>query len=83
MKQYLKVRGSQESVPNLEVNTDTVYIRTNITRIEVDGFVGWEYDENQYDIREYQELVGEATAVHEQYIIDVDFRLTLMEMGLV
>lgn len=82
MKQYLNVRGSQESVPNLEVNTDTVYIRTNITRIEVEDFVGWEYDEVQYSIREYQEMVGETTTMHEQYIVDVDFRLTLMEMGL-
>ena len=61
MKTYIKVRGSMEIVPPIEVNIDTVYIRSNILRIdEVDvdmmkGFKGWEYDEIQYDKNEYIE----------------------------
>ena len=40
-----KLRGSQVTVPKIEVNVDTVYIRTNIERIEEEDFAGWEYDE--------------------------------------
>ena len=43
------------TVPNIEVNKDTVYIRSNIVQINTDEFEGWEYDEIQYDLREYLE----------------------------
>lgn len=71
MKQYLKVRGSQETVLNLEVNVDTVYIRDNIQRIETEMFTGWEYDEIQYSLREYQELVGFKTNLLTDDVNDV------------
>lgn len=43
------------AVPNIEVNKDTVYIRSNIAQIDTEDFKGWEYDEIQYDSREYLE----------------------------
>lgn len=59
MKEILNVRGSQINKPlKLEVNKDTVYLRTNIQRIEEEDFVGWQYDEVQYDLKEYIELIG-------------------------
>lgn len=61
MKKYYKVLGSQEIVPNLEVNVDTVYIRYNIKRVETEKFTGWEYDETQYSMIEYQQLIGDKT----------------------
>lgn len=48
MKQFKNVRGSMETVPNVDVDKTTVYIRTNITRIEEEDFIGWQYDEVQY-----------------------------------
>lgn len=56
-----KVLGTQTTVSSLEVNVDTVYIRTNIKRIESDDFTGWQYDEIQCSLREYQESVGKKT----------------------
>lgn len=53
----MRVRGTQETVNNVEVNVDTVYIRTNIERIEEEDFTGWEYDEVQYPKNEYLELL--------------------------
>jgi hypothetical protein len=53
MKVFNKVRGTMETVPNIEVNTDTVYIRSNIKTISEENFKGWEYDETEYGIREY------------------------------
>ena len=50
-----KVRGTMEKVPNVEVNVDTVYIRSNITKVEEEDFKGWEYDEIQYSVKEYIE----------------------------
>lgn len=55
----MRIRGTQKVVKPVEVNVDTVYVRTNITRIEeedtgdIGGFVGWEYDEVQFDKNEY------------------------------
>ena len=53
----MKVRGSQKHVKPIEVNVDTVYVRTNIERIEEEDFQGWEYDEVQYNAKEYIETL--------------------------
>ncbi len=58
MRVYKKIRGTQEHVPAVEVNIDTVYIRSNIKRIEEENFTGWEYDEIQYDKNEYIEKLA-------------------------
>ena len=55
-----------EVVPNIEVNVDTVYVRSNIVVVNESDFKGWEYDEVQYGKNEYiskvssesQELTG-------------------------
>lgn len=49
----MKVRGTQNDVKTVDVNVDTVYIRSNITRIETNDFTGWEYDEQRFQIRDY------------------------------
>ena len=54
----MRVRGTMKEVPEIEVNVDTVYIRTNIARIEEEDFVGWEYDEEQYSKDEFIELIS-------------------------
>ena len=51
----MKVRGSQKLVKQIEVNVDTVYVRSNIRRVETEDFTGWEYDEEQYPAKEYIE----------------------------
>lgn len=81
MKHFIKVRGSQETVPTLEVNIDTVYVRSNISRIETEEFTGWEYDEIQYGIREYIEVVSTKTKATEEYLLDIDYRMTIKETG--
>ena len=58
MKVYQNVRGSQKQVPQVEVNKDTVYIRSNIEHIEEEDFTGWEYDEVQYPLQEYIETLA-------------------------
>lgn len=55
MKEYNKIRGTMKSVSNVEVNKDTVYIRSNIIEINEEDFKGFEYDEVQYDMKEYME----------------------------
>ena len=58
-----KVRGTMKEVPEIEVNIDTVYIRSNIQRIEEEDFIGWEYDEVQYDKNKYiEQLTNEEDA---------------------
>lgn len=64
-KEYLNVRGSQSERPNeLEINVDTAYVRKNIITIDESnsengmGFKGWQYDEIQYSLNEFQELTS-------------------------
>ena len=59
MKLFNKVRGTMEVVPNVEVNRDTVYVRSNIIAIDTEDFKGWQYDEMQYKKDEYTELLQE------------------------
>ena len=70
MIELKNVRGSQETVPQLEVNIDTVYVRSNITAIDEDDFKGWEYDEVQYKKDEYIELMGEKNQALEGQILE-------------
>lgn len=55
----MKIKGTQVEQPKeLEINIDTIYIRSNIIRIETEEFTGWEYDEIQYDKNEYIEMLS-------------------------
>lgn len=55
----MKVRGTQTQKPQkLEVGVDTVYIRTNVTRIETEEFIGWEYNEIQLSKNAFIEEVA-------------------------
>lgn len=58
MKTFQNVRGTQSNVPEIEVNVDTVYVRSNIERIETEDLTGWQYDETQYTVREYIETIA-------------------------
>jgi len=59
VKLFNKVKGTMGTVPNVEVNRDTVYIRSNIIAVDTEDFKGWEYDEIQYKKDEYTELLQE------------------------
>lgn len=51
------VRGTMNTVPEVEINFNTVYVRTNIVRIEEDEFSGWQYDETEYTQSEYIDVL--------------------------
>lgn len=53
MKIFQNVRSTAINIPTIEVNVDTVYVRSSIIRIEEMEFSGWEYDEIQYPLRDY------------------------------
>lgn len=48
------IQGTQPTIPALEINVDTVYIRTNIRDIHTEEMpMLWRYDEIQLTITEY------------------------------
>ena len=61
MQQFYKVSGTMATVMQLEVNVDTVYVRSNIIRVDNEQFTGWEYDEIQYGVKEYIVLISEKS----------------------
>lgn len=80
----MKIRGTQEAVKPFEQDAFRVYIRTNVTRIDEEGtaenpgFHGWEYDEVEMTIAEYQDMV--KTSVDELKTADLDNKLALTEI---
>lgn len=92
MKVYSKVRGTMFTVPNVEVNKDTVYIRSNIEEINDEDFKGWEYDEVQYDMKEYVEKLTNTNDTQSIALLvsmlmsEVDFlrsRIEALEGGII
>lgn len=51
------IRGTMNIVPEVEINFNTVYVRTNIVRVEEDEFSGWQYDETEYTQSEYIDVL--------------------------
>lgn len=55
-----KVRGTQHIRPSeIEVDVDTVYIRSEIVKINVENFNGWEYTEQQFKKDDYIKHISE------------------------
>ena len=84
----MRVRGTMKEVPEIEVNVDTVYVRTNIRRIEEEDFVGWEYDETQYNKDEFIELISnknkeliQENELNKQAIAELTLLLSIMLGG--
>lgn len=52
------VRGTQITVPETEINIDTVYLRSNIHQVQdEEGNFLWEYDEQQLTVPEYLKII--------------------------
>lgn len=84
----MRVRGTMKEVPEIEVNVDTVYVRANIERIEEEDFVGWEYDETQYNKDEFIELISnknkeliQENELNKQAIAELTLLLSMMIGG--
>lgn len=68
MKVIGKVQGALEQAQPLVVNVDTVYVHTNIKKLEKDSLGNpvdnlYEYDEVQYTLSEYIQMLGTITAL--------------------
>ena len=59
----MKIRGTQESIPFIEIGKTNVYIRTNVEYIEEEEFSGWEYDEEIISIPEYISTFSDKNSV--------------------
>lgn len=56
MRELKNVQGTMQEVKEVEFNVDTVYVRTNVVRIENENFKGWQYDEIQYTYQEWADV---------------------------
>jgi hypothetical protein len=59
----MKIRGTQESIPFVEIGKTNVYIRTNVEYIEEEEFSGWEYDEEIISIPEYISTLSDKNSI--------------------
>lgn len=88
MKVNNNVKSTARTIPYLEVNVDTVYVRTEVVDISDDeNPILWSIGrEEQYGIREFIKLISEENRIlkqaTEEYLVDLDFRLSVSEMGM-
>ena len=82
MKDMGIVQGSPEMAVPLIVGKDTVYVHTDIQQVpDAEGNMVWQYHEIQYDKDEYIKLMAGQGILHDGYLLDLDFRLSLSELG--
>lgn len=86
MVEYKNVQGTQKEVPILEIDKDTVYVRSNIHRtiVEMDEDYGpievWEYDEQQYGMGEYlNKALPENQATTDAAIAELSMLIASMQ----
>lgn len=91
MIKKMGIHGSMDSVPLCEVNVDTVYLRENVVRVDIDeqdgqsAFHGWKYDETQLTYGEYidilQRKIRESESlINELSAKDLDNKMALAEI---
>lgn len=80
MKDMGIVRGSATQAEPLIIGKDTVYVHSNIKPVEDEEGL-FEYHEIQYEKDEYIKLMAEQSNLQDNYLLDVDYRLSLVEMG--
>jgi len=80
MKDVGIVQGSPEMAVPLIVGKDTVYVHTDITPVEGEEGL-FQYHEVQYEKDEYIKLMAGQGILHDEYLLDLDFRLSLSELG--
>ena len=85
MKDYGRVRSTVSPKP-MVIDEFSVWIHKNITEVkenigEENEFIGYEYDTIQYEKDEYIKLMAEQSNLQGNYLLDVDYRLSLVEMG--
>lgn len=75
----MRIRGTQPTQPqSLEVGKDTVYVRSDIERIETEDFSGWEYTEVQYKKDDFivmldarNQALTERSDFHEEVLTEI------------
>ncbi len=74
------VRGSATQAVPLIIGKDTVYVHTDITPVEGEEGL-FQYHEVQYEKDEYIKMLAEQSNLQGNYLLDVDYRLSLVEKG--
>ena len=81
MEYFKNVRGTQLTVPTIELGASTVYIRDNIKQIkDEEGNDCWEYNEKQLSLEEYfrqiipqsEDAIGEISQMFALYQAQTD-----------
>jgi hypothetical protein len=86
MKDMGVIQGSAEQAVPLIIGKDTVYVHTDIEQVfkdnegkSVEGL--FQYHETQYQKDEYIKLMAEQSIAQDIYLLDLEFRLSMAELG--
>lgn len=73
MQTYTNIQSSAPTVKAVDINVDTVYIRSNITDIHTEEMpVLWQYDEIQMTVSEYlKKVVPENQNIADMALVEL------------
>lgn len=85
MKDFGIVRGSKAQAMPIVVNIDTVYIHSDIRKVDDESEI-YEYQETQYTLREYTELLAnlvnlEGSTVAKLKLADMQKNALIQNLG--
>ena len=80
MKDMGIIQGSAAQAVPLIIGKDTVYVHTDITPVEGEEGL-FQYHEVQYEKDEYIKMLAGQGILHDGYLLDLDFRLSISELG--
>lgn len=86
MKDMGIIQGSAEQAVPLIVGKDRVDVHTDITPVTQDSAGNpveglFQYHEFQYNLHEYIQIMADTQIMQDQYLLDLEFRQSLSEMG--
>lgn len=70
-----RIRGSAEQAKPIVIGFDTVYVHTDIKKLENQEFDEYEYNEIQYEKDEYIQLMAEKIPQMEKQVDDTQLAL--------
>lgn len=85
MVKRTKVQGCKKQSQELVINTDTVYVHSNVVKLEspTSGEDLYQYDEIEYTLDEWNTKITNVYNVPDVKVVNIvdDFTLNLIQMG--
>jgi len=87
MIEFIGVRSTSSEIAEMQVDQHHVYLRSNIQAVEENvgeenEFIGWQYDEVQYEKDQYIKVIANKNKILESQLTDTQLALVELYEGM-